>query len=270
MATADTSDLGAVSEAAQASTDTPDGNPVSQELEKDQEANGANSVDSDIPAPYRFSSCEHCTKTVHAGHGRLLDCFHVVCGNCLGGLLRYDGTLVCPKCRKRTSRAKEQQRLGRSLVDLLPRVGIPFRSRTTIPGEEERQTADCCADCKDMSGNVVPGTHWCAECEDHFCSGHADEHRRRRATKSHVISLFPCRVVRKMRAIFSKMEIQNAKKIPQNFFKKCKISPKMQEKFVPLPWQPRWPPYFGLGSWYFYDSLYIVGRKHNACHQKFH
>ena len=180
MATADTSDLGAVSEAAQASTDTPDGNPVSQELEKDQEA-------SDIPAPYRFSSCEHCTKTVHAGHGRLLDCFHVVCGNCLGGLLRYDGTLVCPKCRKRTSRAKEQQRLGRSLTDLLPRVGIPSRGKSAAADEEERD--NCCTDCKDIMDTFVPGTHWCAECEYHFCDDHAEEHRRRRATKLHPMSL---------------------------------------------------------------------------------
>ena len=27
---------------------------------------------------------------------------------------------------------------------------------------------------------------------------------------------------------------------------------------------------FWTGKLVFYDSLYIVGRKHNACHQKFH
>ena len=60
-----------------------------------------------------------------------------------------------------------------------------------------------------------------------------------------------------MRVIFSKTEIQNAKNTP-NFFQKIQKSPKMREKFIPLPWQPIRPPHFQLGSQCFTIALVTI------------
>ena len=145
---------------------------------------------------YKRGACLSC-QVDHPANGKILDCFHVVCGDCLRDGVTRSGCFECLLCGTQTSVRFPGSSLEEDLLSAQFWL-YPRRSFTDVPGircpnvlaelapcDATQNTRYQCETCDDDLVKEI-AVCFCRRCNNRpLCRVHADIHVKRRAFSSH-------------------------------------------------------------------------------------